>query len=273
MAKITDQERNNYKDRVKHYELMAASLLKTEKALLAETMKETPEAVMHKLALVDEMLNLSSSYIAISGVSQAVFKIKNEEALNEARKSIYRAVIYLEEIVSNYIDAPFSEYEERLSAIASFDPNQRYGLIRKMGLAIDLLENAYGDNSKWKWTFVEIEGRYATTAKNIIDLRNIYTNMNFESPYYESTVYHLRLIKKLLAQSADRYREKYELSTGQTLDFKIGINFLIALRRLHIILSESEDAESVKKKMSIWTQKLDADVKKQEEAKKKAMAL
>jgi len=272
MAKITEQDRSNYRDRIRHYEIMADSLLKTEKNLLAESMKENNDSGIHKLALVDEMLNLTSSYIAINGVSQAIIKTKNEEALNEARKSVYKAVIYLEEIVSNYIDAPFSEYEEKLSAIASFDPSQRYDLIRKMGLAIDLLEYSYGDNSKWKWTFVEIEGRFAATAKNIMDLRNVFTNMNLESPYYESTVYHVRLIKKLLAQSADRYREKYELSTSQTLDFKTGINFLIALRRLHIILAESEEAEAIKKKMSIWTQKLDADIKKQEEAKKKVLA-
>ncbi|MCL2721220.1 MAG: hypothetical protein FWD47_07775 [Treponema sp.] len=269
MAKTTEVDRQMYHAKVKIYVTMTKALLDTEKKLLVEAKKNTPQAPLQKLALADEMLNLASYYMAINGISQSVLKNKNEEALNDARKSLYKAVIYLEEVVSNYIDAPYSDYEAKVLAIESFDPNQKYNLIRKMGLAIDLLESAYGDNSKWRWTFVEIEGRFATVAKNIIDLKSIYTNASPQSPYYDSSVYHLRLIKKLLTQAADRYREKYELSTSQTLDFKTGINYLSALRRLHIILAESEESEAIKKKLAIWSQKLETDLKKQEEAKKK----
>ena len=269
MAKITDIDRHAYNDKVNIYLSMTKAMLKTEKDLVAEARKVPAEAPLKKLTLVDEMLNLTSNYIAINGVSTAVLRVKNEEALNDARKSLYKAVIYLEEVVSNYIDAPFSDYEEKLTAIESYDQNQRYNLVRKIGLAIDLLEQAYGDNSKWRWTFVDLEGRFSATAKNMLDLRNAMTNSNPESPYYESTVYHLRLVKKLLSQSADRYREKYELSTGQILDFKTGISFLAALRRIHIVLAEKEEAEEMKKKLSIWSAKLETDHKKQEEAKKR----
>jgi hypothetical protein len=251
---------------------MTKALLKTEKDLLQETKKNLTDAPLRKLTLVDEMLNLASNYLAVNGVSHAVLKVKNEEALNDARKSLYKAVIYFEEVVSNAIDAPFSDYEDKLAEIESFDQNQRYSLVRKIGFAIDLLEQAYGDNSKWRWTFVELEGRFAATAKNILNLRNVYVNMSPQSQYYDSTVYHLRLTKKLLTQAADRYREKYELNTGAMHDFKTGIAFLSALRRIHIILSEAEDAESVKKKLTIWKTKLDADIKKQEIEKKEIAA-
>ena len=269
MAKITDQSRHVYYEKVKSFILTTRALLEKEKRLLIEVKKNTPNTPYQKLTLSDEMLNLSSNYIAINGISQTVLKTKNEEALNDARKSLYKAVIYLEEVVSNYIDAPFSDYEEKLIAIESFDPNQRYNLIRKMGLAIDILEQSYGDNSKWRWTFVEMEGRFAAAAKNIIDLKNVYVNASPSSPFYDSSVYHLRLIKKLLSQAADRYREKYELSTGVTLDFKTGINFLSVLRRIHIVLAENDESDAIKKKLAIWSQKLETDLKKQEEAKKK----
>jgi len=269
MAKISEQDRHTYQEKVKVYSTMTKALLKNESEVLAQIKKNPPDAVMKKLALVDEMLNLASGYMAINGVSMALLKVKNEEALNDARKSLYKSVIYLEEIVSNYIDASFSEYEEKLAAIESFDPNQRYNLIRKMGLAIDMLQQAYGDNSKWRWTFVELEGRFATTCKNIMDLRNAMSHKQPESPYYDSTVYHLRLIKELLSRAASRYRDKYELSTQQMLDFKTGILFLSALKRIHIILSESEEAEEIKKKLNIWSTKLETDLKKQEEAKKR----
>jgi hypothetical protein len=269
MAKITDTERNAYHEKVSTYVSMTKTLLKTEKDLLLESRHNTPEAPLKKITLVDEMINLASNYMAVNGISQAVLKVKNEASLDDARKSLYKAVMYLEEAVSNYIDAPFSDYEEKLAAIESFDENQRYQLVRKFGLAIDMIEHAYGDNSKWRWTFVELEGRFATVTKNLLDLRNVIVNSSPQSPYYDSTVYHLRLVKKLLTQAADRYREKYELSTSQMQDFKIGINFLGALRRIHIVLAESEDAETIKKKYAIWKAKLETDIKKQEEAKKR----
>jgi len=269
MAKTSDSDRQMYHEKVKIYVSMTRALLDTEKKLSVEARKNTPQAPLQKLTLSDEMLNLASYYIAINGMSQAVLKNKNEEALNDARKSLYKAVIYLEEVVSNLIDAPFSDYEDKVAAIESYNPSRRFNLICKMGLAIDMLEQAYGDNSKWRWTFVEIEGRFAAVAKNIIDLKNVYVNASPGAEFYDATVYHLRLIKKLLALSADRYREKYELSTGQTLDFKTGINFLAALRRMHIVLAENEESQEIKKKLTIWTTKLETDLKKQEEAKKK----
>jgi hypothetical protein len=79
-------------------------------------------------------------------------------------------------------------------------------------------------------------------------------------------MYHLRLIKKLLMQAADRYREKYELSTNRIDDFKMGINFLNALRRIHALLGERPEAETLKKKAEIWSSKLETDHKKHEDA-------
>jgi hypothetical protein len=78
-------------------------------------------------------------------------------------------------------------------------------------------------------------------------------------------VLHLRLMKKLLIQAADRYREKYELSTNRIDDFKMGIHFLDSLKRIHILFGERDDAETLKKKSDIWNSKLEVDIKKQEE--------
>jgi hypothetical protein len=269
MAKISNEERHKYFEKIKNYQAAIDAILKREQNVITVIRKDPAGAAFKRLALVDEMLNLTSNYIILNGVSQSMLKVKNEDALNDGRKSLYKSVIYLEEIVSNYVDAPFSDIEEKLVEIASVDAARRYALIRKMGLAIQLLEDAYGDNTKWKWSFVELEGRFAVVSKNIIDMRNAVANTDPRSPNYEPTVYHLRMIKKLLMQAADRYREKYELSTNRIDDFKMGINFLAALRRVHIILGDRDDAETVKKKLEIWSVKLESDLKKKEELAKK----
>jgi hypothetical protein len=269
MAKISNEERHQYFEKIAVYKAAIDTILKREQNVIVIIRKDPAGAVFKRLALVDEMLNLASNYIILNGVSQSMLKVKNEDALNDGRKSLYKSVIYLEDIVTNHVDAPYSDIEEKLAEIASVDPARRYALIRKMGLAIHLLENAYGDNTKWKWSFVELEGRFAVVAKNIMDMKSAVVNTDPRSPNYEPTMYHLRMIKKLLMQAADRYREKYELSTNRIDDFKMGINFLAALRRIHIMLGDREDAETVKKKIEIWSAKLESDLKKKEELSKK----
>jgi hypothetical protein len=262
MTKISSAERLRYLEKIKRYREAADELLVLEKNTLALIHKEREGAGIKQLGLAEDMLNLASNYIIMSDVSQAMLGSRNEDFLNDARKSIYKSVIYLEGAVSNYVDAPFSDYEDRLAKIAPVSEAQRYFLIRKMGLTIRLLENAYGDNSKWRWSFVELEGRFAAAAKNIMDLKKAVVNSDPRSPDYKSTVYHLQLIKKLMAQAADRYREKYELSTNSIEDFKMGINFLAALRRIYSAVGGREEMELTKKKLDIWTSKLEADVKR-----------
>jgi len=269
MAKTSLEDRNQYYDKIRPCREIIKSFLNKENATLKVLKRDNTNASFIRLGLVDEMINLTSYYIILSKVSQSMLKLRSEEALNEGRKSMYKAVIYLEEVVSNLVDAPYSEYEAKLVQIASLDAKQRYDMVRKLGLALSLLKNAYGFNTKWKWAFVELEGRYAATVKNFIDLKNAVTNTDPRSPDYEPAVRHLRLIKKLLMQAADRYREKYELSTNRIDDFKMGIHFLNSLRRLHIILGERDDADTVKKKTDIWSAKLELDIKKFEDADRK----
>jgi hypothetical protein len=262
MAKISDRERVEYREKTKKYQAMIEAALAGEKKALGEIGRDPEAAAMKRLSLAGGMLDLSSCYIIQNGISQSVLRIRNEEALNDARKAVYKGVIYLEQIVTSLLDVPYSEYEGNLKLIAALDAEQRYFLIRKMGFAINLLKNAYGDNSKWKWAFVELEGRYATVAKNIIDLKNTVANTDPRSPHYAPTVYHLRLVVKLLMQAADRYRERYELSTSRISDFETGISFLSALRRICLILGDREKAWGVKRKLDIWETKLKTDARR-----------
>jgi hypothetical protein len=262
MAKITNALDKQI-EQTGSYRAVIESILKQEQETLRTITNNDPIAASKRLGLADSMLNLASNYIVIDGVIQSALKLKYEDSLNAARKAMYKSIIYMEDVVSNYVDAPYSDYEDKLKVIEDITPAQRYLLVRKMGFAVYLLENAYGDNTKWKWSFVEMEGRYAAVAKNIINLKDIMANSDFESEHYESTVRHLALAKKLLGQAADRYRQKYELSTNRIDDFRLGINFLSALRRLCIVTGDQNEAVMTKKKLDIWTAKLEKDSEKQ----------
>jgi hypothetical protein len=266
MAKGSSEDRHVYLEKVKPYKDAAEALLLREKSICSVIEKDPNGAAFKRLALADEMLNLASNYLVVNGVSVAMLGGKNEEALNDARKALYKSIIYLEEIVTGLIDVPYSDYEAKAVELVSVDAQRRYALVCKLGLSIRLVIDAYGDNTKWKWSFVELEARFAAVAKNIFDLKNAYTNLEPRSPDYEPTTYHLRTLKRLLAQAADRYREKYELSTNRFDDFRQAIAFLGALRRILVIVGDRDEAETIKKKADIWSAKLEADQKKKEEA-------
>jgi hypothetical protein len=269
MAKISNIERLRYAERTGGFQKAIGDLLKKEKETLSQLRADNEESAMIRIALAGDMLNLVSNYIIISGISNAVLGVRNEEALNDARKSLYKCVIYLEGALGSQVDAPFSDYEHKLAGIAGMSAEDRYLLVRKLGLAIQLLEDAYGDNSKWKWSFVELEGRFAAAAKNILDLKKAAANTDLRSPEYEPTARLVRLAQKLLSRSADRYREKYELSTKNIEDLKMGIRFLSALRRIQSLLGNRHEVEETKKKMDVWETKLSADFKKDRETQKK----
>ena len=261
MQKNIKTGRNKYLEDIKPYKANIQALLKREEAKRNAVHIKGPESAKARLQLVDDMLNIASNYLVLNGISLSVLKLNSDDALNEARKYFTKALVYMEETVTPFVDEPYSRYEEKLAEINFFDAKKRYNIIKNIGLILYLTKEAFGNSSKSMWFFVELEGRYAAVAKNILNLKTAVANTDPRAADYEPTMKHIRLIKKLLNNAADRYREKYELSTNHSDDFNMGINFLNALKRIHNIFGEKSDAESVKKKVDTWSGKLDADQK------------
>ena len=262
MAKISAEARELYNRKTEQYRERIGKSLEKEKNILDLIRKDSSGTAYKKLLLCDEMIYVSTLYMVMNSLSLEILTVKNNDALNDARKSLYKAVIYLEEIVSNLVDVPYPELDDRLSEISNTPLESRYYQIRKLGLAIRMLTDAFGENSKWRWSFVELEGRFAVVAKNMIDMKAAAKNyFDPRSLDYDTTVYCLRLIKKLLEKSAAAYRDRYELSTRRLDDISMAIHFLLALRRLCIVLGNVDEAEEIRKKALVWKEKMEADHK------------
>lgn len=262
MAKISEQTRLEFADAIKPYQSKITATLGKEKTVLNSINGGASDAPYKKIMLCDDMIYISSLYMAQNSLSLKILEVKNNDALNEARKILYKAIIYLEELVTNFIDVSYSELTKNYEQIQDKTISERYYLIRKLGLAINLLEVAFGDNSKWKWSFVELKGRFAVVAKNLIDMRTAvksYFDPNDED--YEFSVLYIRLISKLLESSASGYRDKYETSTRRIDDMRNAIKFLLARHKLAIAIGDRNEAEEIKKKALVWKDKMDADQK------------
>lgn len=263
MAKIADESRDLLRTKSEPYKQEIDKVLEKEKSILNLIAKDSSGVAYRRLMLAEDMIYVATVYMTINNLSVELLSAKNTDALNEARKILYKAVIYLEDIVTNIIDAPFSEYEDKLERISNIPLEKRYFIVRKLGLAIRLLMDAYGENTKWKWAFVELNGRFAVVAKNMIDLKAATKDYYDPGSHdYDTTVYYIRMVRKLIAQSADQYRDRYELATQRIDDMRNALLFISAQRRFCIMLNEREESEELKKKGQVWKDKLENDRKK-----------
>ncbi len=262
MAKISEETRLHFSEAIQPFKDKINATLAKEKTMLNGMHKGDIDYEQKKITLCDDMIYVASLYIAQNSLSLKLMEVKNNDALNDARKILYKAIIYLEELVTDGIDIPYSDLQPYQDLLTKIDITRRYTLIQKLGFAINTVKVAFGDNSKWKWSFVELEGRFASVTKNLIDMKNCVKDyFDPHSEVYETTVLYIRLITQLLNDSATAYRDRYELSTRRIDDMRNAIKYLLALRKLYIAIGKADEAEEIKKKAVVWKDKMDADHK------------
>jgi len=232
-----------------------------------EQKKEGNEAV-NKICVASYYADLVSIYCAMTELSLNILGYKNESYLDQGRKSLYKAIILLEGIVSNVIDMPLGENSELLKSLEEISDKEKLKFIKKLGYTISLLQDRYGPNSKWKWSFVELEGRYAVVAKNLFDFRAYQAKNDPAVEGFDERYDYLLLVKDLLIKASNRYREKYELTNHNIDDMKKAIEFLRVLKRIYILFNEKDEMQNISKRIEMWSQKLEADMKAKEKMMK-----
>jgi len=232
-----------------------------------EASKEENEN-LNKVKIAFHYIDLVSIYCAMADLSQNLLGFKNISFLDKGRKNLYKAIIILEGVVSNVIDMPLGENYEILESLNEFNDKERLKLIRKIGYTISLLEGRYGENTKWKWSFVEIEGRYAVVVKNLFDFKSYQAKNDPGIEGFHDRYDYLLLIKALLIKASNRYREKYELTNHSLEDMRNAIEYLRALKRIHLLSKEQNEVQNVSKRIDLWSQKFEADMKAKEKQKK-----
>jgi hypothetical protein len=257
MPKNAESDARYYAERTKNYTDKIAELLKLEADTLDAGRKDPANAALRLFELSGKMCDLASNYMALNRVSIAVLENRNEEALEEARKSIYKALIYAENIVTAKIDAPYSEYQKNLAELSGADEKRRYTLVRKIGLAVTLLETAYGSNSKWKWSFVDIEGRTAVVAKNLMELDKAVKNVQPGGTDQEVWTAHYRMITQLLEMGSGRFLQRYQLATHKGEDLRMACSMLGALKYIYETFGDRNSAQQVWKKLEVMVNRFD----------------
>ena len=260
---VSEEARKDFNESIRPIKEQINGLIKKDKdeSFALRNQKEGVE--LKKIALAEQMIYLATVQMSINNISVEMLEVKNNDILNDARKSLYKAIIYLEDVVSNTVDCPYSDIESKMLPIKEVSITRRLDIIRKLGLALDLLVDAFGENSKWKESFVEMRGRHAVVAKNLVDMKQAVKDyFDHNSPVYEDTILYVRLIRELLSKCANDYRDRYELASKRVDDMRMAVNLLIALRRIAMVMNDSEESENIRKKGLAWKTKMESDEKK-----------
>ncbi|MCK5735218.1 MAG: hypothetical protein KAH21_02020 [Spirochaetaceae bacterium] len=266
MARVKEEARKKYFERISPYRKSINELRDKERRIEAVLKGNDAGDPYKRLSLANDNLTAASYHLVMNSLSVSLLGVKNESALIDGKKSCSLAIIQLEKVFTDLVDVPFGDYEENLKATTSFNEMKRYDLIRKAGLALSMVKISFGENTRWKWPMVDLDARLAAIAKNCLDLKTLVQGMDPRSEGYRERIEFFNLSRKMLQDSADGYRMKYEVSTKRADDFRKAISFLGALQRLSMLLGRQNEAIKLKKKIDIWKKKMESDSKNREDA-------
>jgi hypothetical protein len=270
MGKISPAKKAEFAEKSKEIKGNIDELEKKIQEIQKDIKKNNDNTVSYKkILIVNFQMNIISLYLKLSTLSMDIMGIRNEAYLENARKLAYKFIAVLEEVVGSLLDVPFSETEEMLETISQVDDLKRLKLIKKISETIDRIEEKFGPDSKWKWSFPDMVAKGAVLCKNITDFKRIQKNQDPRIDGFPERNELLAFVKEYLRTAADRLREKYEMATNEAVDMKLAIRYLSSLQRICMLFSDSDASNNLKKTMKIWEEKLEQDEKQKDEKKKK----
>ena len=268
MAKVTEADRTKYLEEINIYKNRIEDISKKIKNNNVEIANNKTREPYLRIDSTNAYLNQISIYCGMNTISVYLLDVKNNSFLEKARLLIYEALMNLEKVVTNYIDVPFADYEEFLEKIADITDFDKLNLIKKLGFSIDLLVESFGENSKWKWSFVELESRFSVISKNFFDLK-LYQKLNDPREIgYKERREHLKIIFQSMQSASQHFREKYEFTGKDIEDLKKAIDLQKGMLRVAQLVNDTEKLENCKKQIDVWSTLLEKKLIEDAEKKK-----
>lgn len=269
MAKVSKEAKHLYSEKVSEYKNSLEETTKKINQMKLILQRDDSGASYKKILIADETMKLISLYCIMNKLSLELLGIKNEFFINEARKLCYECIVLLEEVFSSAINAAYADYKDNLVEIATYPVESKYNLLKKLGFCINMVKEAFGENSKWKTAFTDLEGRHAVISHNSIDFKVMAKELDpRERELFTLHINFIEMTIRALNDSANNFRLKYELTTNRLEDFKKAILILATLKRLYSYIGKKSDMAEVQKKIDVWKVKLQADMLAQEKKAK-----
>ena len=217
------------------------------------------------LGTVSRVLRQITLYIDMNTLSERIMKIKNNTYLDTAKRLVNRIFLDMEKVVTLNLDVSLNHNREQLDMIKQLDPRQRLNLYKHIKKTIERLIAAYGEGTKWKWSFPELWGKAAIIGKNLIDFREIQSKRDPREEFFYDRQELLNMVKTDLFDASNQYRNKFEISTKSSNDLVYAVRLLEDLRRIASMTGDTELSKKCKSGIDTYKARLKtADKKKQQ---------
>ena len=266
---ITKAERVAYTNYVKEHQQEIDRIKTKQKEITIKIKSMRNIAGYLNIESIIESVKIIKTFLKMNDISNDMLGQKNETYLNNARKEVYKVIQLAEEVVGSDIDRSLKDNEEFLQEIEKIDSAQILNLLKLIQDVIAKLIKGFGESSKWKWSFVDIQGRMAIVIKNFINFTALQKTRDPRMPFFKERRELLKLCKSSLNHAAQQYRTRYEVSTNVPADMIKSIELLSALRKINILSGEPEEATKLKNTIDALRERMEADEKKKNKKKKK----
>ena len=209
-----------------------------------------------------QQIQIINLQIEMSNISEQMLQVKNNSYLDNARKIIYKVFAEIENVVRGEVDEPIDFNRDELDKIAPFTPKQRLNLYKHLRTLIERLIAAYGQNTKWIWSFPELYSKSAILGMNMVDFREVQAKRDPREEFFYDRKEMTEMLKEDLFDASNRYRDKFEISTKSTNDMVMAIRLLEALKR--VAAATKDDAVGAKAKTGIDSYKARLEADKEE---------
>ncbi len=269
---ITKEQKLDFNEHLKDFKNYLEELKKEVNLYRTQMRKKPAMEPYFQVALAINSIKFINTCLLINELSDVKMGIKSDNYLNLGRKEIYGAISYCEKAVGSDYEEGLAENKELLAKIEDFKPVQRLNLVKAIRQVLIRTIDAYGPNSKWKWSWPEIHFKLAVLSKNLFDFRAYEAENNLDNPNYYIRNEHYNLIIELCSFAAQEYRSKYDLSTSDVNDLKKSIAMLELNRKIFQITGNLEDIEKTKILIESLKEKvetIEAEKSKDKDKKKK----
>ncbi len=262
---ISKAQKAAYNDDIKVLHNDSNELEKKIRELVSKKKSKPNIEPYYNLEIVTYLAKTIDLYIQMSDLSVTMLGIKNSKSIDAAKSNFSKILQYMKETVGDEVDREsLKENEDYLARIDKLNPREILDLAYRINDTFAKLKERMGEDSKWKWLFVELQSKVAMIIRNLINFSNILKYRDPREEFFRDRREHLGFAKESLEEAAKQYRTKYELSSKSREDLKKSIEILEALRKVHIVMGESNDADKLKTTIDAAKQTLEAGDKKKE---------
>lgn len=261
-------EKAAFNDEVKDFKREVDQIKKSINEAASKKKKHPNIAAYYNLEIVTRLMDTIENYLKMNDLSVEMLGIRNSVYLESARKEFYKVIQLMEEVVGKDIERSLKENDSYLAAINQVNPAMQLAFIQRIHRIFESLTGKFGQDSKWKWSFVEIQARVAVITRNITSFSDVARYRDPRTKYFSERRELMQLCKDSLTEAARQYRTKYEMAGRSRDDLKTSIEYLAALRKIHVLFGEDVDASKLKNIIDAAKMALEAEDKSKDKAEK-----